>query len=324
MPAYSLLSPKHKYRPMGACVLCLLLLIVFAYRPGHAEVYTLNEDSDLVGELGCHVTSNEDTLLDVARTRNLGYVELLAANPGVDPWVPGPNVTLTLPTAHVLPGDRREGVVINLPEQRLYNFLPDGAHVQTFPVGIGRAQCETPTGDTKIEKKRVSPTWLPPADVRAERPDLPKAVLPGPDNPLGDYALNLDWQGYIIHGTNRPFGIGRRVSHGCIRLYPEDIRSLFAEVSEGTPVTIIDQPVKFGWKGKDLYLEIHPDQEQADHLEASGRFKATEIPNLELLITIAAGEEAPRLDWQVIRAAAQERRGVPVIVTRSVERADPG
>ncbi len=273
-------------------------------------------DGDLIGKLLAITTNEEDTLVGIARRHDLGFVELLAANPGIDPWLPGPDTTILLPAAHLLPDARRRGIVVNLAEQRLYYFPASPEPVVTFPVGSGKAGSETPLGATYIARKRERPWWVPPPSIRAERPELPAVVAPGPDNPLGAFALDLGWPGYVIHGTNKPIGIGRRVSHGCIRLYPEDISRLFGRVQVGTPVVVVDQDVKLGWFGDELYLEVHPTQLQADELEAGGRFNARPIPDLEARVRTAAGPQADRIDWAIVRAAAGERRGIPVRITR--------
>lgn len=273
--------------------------------------------ADLIGTQGTRVVTEADTLVEIARRHGLGFVELRAANPGIDPWLPPPGHRLVLPTAHVLPEAPREGVVVNLAEQRLYYFPPGGGAAESYPVGIGRQGWRTPLGRTKVVRKRANPTWYPPASIRAESPELPAAVPPGPHNPLGAFALNLGWDGYVIHGTNKPGGIGRRVSHGCIRLYPEDIERLFENVPVGTPVTFVDQPIKLGWWQGELYLEAHPTQPQADEIEVQGTFPAEGTPaELPWKVVRAAGDEADRLDWSVIDRVVAERRGVPVRVTR--------
>jgi L,D-transpeptidase ErfK/SrfK len=274
------------------------------------------DGEDLIGELRVYRTVAGETLPRVARTQDLGFVELVAANPGIDPWVPGPDRRLLLPTAHVLPKAAREGIVVNLAELRLYYFLPDAGPVVTFPIGTGRAGWETPRGRTAVVGKRERPSWSPPESLRAECRHLPATVPPGPANPLGDHALDLGWPQFTIHGTNKPLGIGRRVSHGCIRLYPEDIAWLFERVAVGTPVTIVDQPVKLGWSEGELYLEVHPTQAQADELEARGGFTAEAIPDLYPRVRHGAGREAQRLDWPLVRRVAGERKGIPVRVTR--------
>jgi L,D-transpeptidase ErfK/SrfK len=268
---------------------------------------------DLVGTARRHVVGHGETLLEVARRYDLGFVELRAANPGIDPWIPPEGLGLTLPTAHLLPAAARRGIVINLAEQRLYHF-PSPGRVVTHPLGIGSYGWESPLGETRVVRKRENPVWIPPASIRAARPELPAAIPPGPANPLGRYALDLGWAGYVIHGTNRPHGVGRRVSAGCFRLYPEDIESLFRGVALGTPVTVIDQAVKIGRSGGDLYLEVHPTQAQADEIEAHGRFTPEPVAGLRRGILEAAGADAPRLDWALIGRVARERRGLPVRV----------
>jgi L,D-transpeptidase ErfK/SrfK len=271
---------------------------------------------DLVGRFGHRVVRQGETLITIAQEEKVGYVELLAANPGVNPWIPRAGTHLLLPTAHLLPDTRREGVVINLGDLRLYYFPDGGGPAVSYPLGIGRDGWETPTGDTTIVRKRASPTWTPPSSIRAERPDLPACVAPGPGNPLGDFALNLGWNGYVIHGTNKPAGVGRRVSHGCIRLYPGDIAALFAAVEVGTPVTVVDQPVKLGWGGTELYLEVHPTQAQVDDIEAGRPITPTPLPDLRHQVHQAAGSEAGRIDWRAVRETTRQRRGIPVRITR--------
>ncbi len=311
------MKPRRKAWPRvfrGACLTFLLLAATAAPSQSQSETDDAR-DGEILGQLRLHRVQKNETLIDIALKEGLGFVELRAANPGVDPWIPKVGQTLVLPTAHLLPDAPRRGIVINLAEQRLYYF-PRRRPPVTFPVGIGRAGCETPTGETRIVRKRERPTWVPPASVRAERPDLPAAVPPGPWNPLGGHALDLGWESLVIHGTNQPLGIGRRVSHGCLRLYPADIAALFDAVEVGTPVRIIDQPVKFGWSGGELYLEVHPTQTQADELEAEGRVTPEPVFGLDAKLLRAAGETAVRLDWRTIEVIARERRGIPIRVTR--------
>jgi L,D-transpeptidase ErfK/SrfK len=259
----------------------------------------------------------EDTLLDVARRFNLGYVEMVSANPGVDPWVPGEGADVVLPTVHLLPDAPPEGIVINLSDMRLYYFdAPDKAP-RSYPIGIGRDGLKTPIGTTAVARKQENPSWRPTERMRAEKPHLPEVVLPGPDNPLGNRAMYLGWPQYLIHGTNKPWGIGRRVSSGCIRMYPEAVEELYELVAVGTKVTVVDQPIKVGWIEGELYMEAHTTQTQSDQIEIEGRFDAVLPSHVVDDVLAAAGAEAHRLDWSRIRRATIERRGYPIRITTS-------
>ena len=279
---------------------------------------------DMIGALRHVVASHEDTLLDLARANSLGYVEMIAANRGIDPWVPGESTPIVLPTAHILPDAERQGLVVNLAEHRLYYFGPPGTEPATFPLGVGREGWSTPLGTTEIVRKKERPTWFPPESIRAKNPNLPKVVPPGPHNPLGSHALYFGWPRYLIHGTNRPWGIGRRVSHGCIRLYPEDIAQLYELVPIGAPVQVINQAIKIGWHDGELHVEAHPEAGQADELESTGKIKSVDARSRNdalYRITTLAGAARDRLDWHHIRRAFDERSGIPVQVT--VDRTEP-
>jgi L,D-transpeptidase ErfK/SrfK len=267
---------------------------------------------DVVGQNSVYVTRYEDTILQVARDLGMGFVELLAANPGIDPWLPGEGREVLVPGAHVLPDAPRKGIVVNLAELRLYHFRKDGS-VETFPVGIGRDYWETPAFTSRITRLRKDPVWRPPASIRAEKPELPAVVPAGPDNPLGAYALSLAHGAYVIHGTNKPLGVGRRVSHGCIRMYPEDIEAMFPEMTSGLPVRIVNQEIKIGWSGDDLFLEAHPSQQQADLIEA-GEILEHFVNMPEMMIQLAEfpGAEEADLDWPLIEQTLRERNGVAV------------
>lgn len=273
-------------------------------------------DADLIGERGVHMVAPGETLIDIARRHDLGFVEARAANPGLDIWIPAPGTLVTLPTRHIVPDLPPGGIVVNLAEQRLYYDQGPGLPILTFPIGIGKQGWQTPLGTTKVVRKRKNPTWTPPASIRAERPDLPKKVPPGPNNPLGNYALDMGWEAIVIHGTNIPAGIGRRVSHGCIRLYPEDIERLFSLVPVGAPVTFIDQPIKLGWSNGALYLEAHPTQSQADEIEAEGHLTPEPAPDIAWRIVEATGENAVLIDWPAVEKAIAERQGIPVRISR--------
>ena len=274
-----------------------------------------SQDGDLLGDIGFYVTRSADTLPDIAVANDLGYVELIAANRNVDPWLPGEGTRIVLPHAHLLPDAPRRGIVINVAEQRLYYYPPRGA-VQSFPIGIATDNEAVKTGVTHISAKRIRPTWIPTASVRAEDPTLPAAVPPGPNNPLGDYALNTDWDAIVIHGTNRPYGVGRRVSHGCFRLYPADIDKLFHEVEIGTQVAVVDQPAKAGWSDGVLYLEMHPTIDQAEQLESGAEVSVVEAAGLERLILDGANAEPDEVDWGLVDKAAHERSGIPTRISK--------
>jgi len=304
------------YDPSGAqgrrFVIAVVLLTTLLAMPSSA----IGNPAQLIGKVGFYLTDASDTFVDLAQRFDVGYVELRAANPDVDPWLPGEGRLITLPTMHLLPDAPHRGIVINIGELRLYFFPSNSASVTSYPIGIGQEGKNTPEGTTRIVDKRVKPTWIPPPSIRLEKPELPAAIPPGPDNPLGDYALYTGWSGYLIHGTNKPAGVGRRVSHGCIRLYPADIVELFRRVAVGTPVTVVNQAVKVGWVGNDLYLEVHPSLAQANQIEESGRFTPAAIDGLDGLVRAAAGAKADRVDWDRVLEIAKERSGIPERITR--------
>ena len=258
---------------------------------------------DFVGLETVHLTTAEDTLMDIAVATGVGFAELLAANPDLDPWLPEPGRRVSVPTRHILPPGPRRGLVINLAELRLYWF-PDHGPPETFPVGIGTEESGNVRGTSRIVGKRVHPVWTPPASVRADTPDLPATVPPGPDNPLGDFALDTGWTAVAIHGTNKPYGVGRRVSHGCFRLYPRHIAALFPRVAIGTPVSVVDEPVKFGWADEVLWIEVH----------ATAGPDLSPLPGLPTVAAAAldaAGEGWMRLSWPRLLAAMRTANGLP-------------
>ena len=270
-------------------------------------------DRDYVGGMQTYVATYEDTMVQIARTKNVGFVELRSANPFLDPWIPGAGKKLIIPSMHILPNTVREGVVINLAEMRMYAFLKPGQEPETFPLGVGREGLLTPSGTTTIMRKKEGPVWRPTARMRKEHPELPVEVPPGPDNPMGTHAMYLGWPEYAIHGTDKPFSIGRRVSSGCIRMYPEDISRAYKMFPVGTKVTVVDQPIKVGWVDDALYLEAHPTTDQADKMELDGGLPGYVFTEDDMgLIVAAAGEYARDLNWALIRQVVRERRGYPV------------
>lgn len=288
----------------------LFAILIMQLCSAAAYAATYSTDNDLIGKVRYYTVEEDDNLYEIARRFDLGIVEILAANPGIDPWMPVPGTNLTLTTQHILP-PVREGIVLNLSELRLFYFMENGK-VMTFPVGIGREGWQTPLGETSIVQMRKNPTWVPPDSIREENPDLPDTVPPGPDNPLGEYALNLGIPGIRIHGTNRPYGIGKRSSHGCVRMYPEDIKLLFNAVNIGTKVTILDMPYRVGWKADALYLEVMPTQAQSDAIAAYRQPAPIRIPEVNAMIRDAAGNTP--INWDAVGEAISCRSGIPVII----------
>ncbi len=274
--------------------------------------------NDLVGELQLVTASRSSTLLDIARSHDVGQDEIQIANPRADRWLPGEGSAVLIPSRYILPNARRRGLLLNLPEMRIYHFPTMGkgstAVVDTYPASVGRMDWKTPLGETRIVRKQRNPSWTPPASIRKEAAaagtTLPDMIPPGPDNPLGDYALRLGLPGYLIHGTNKPYGVGMRVTHGCVRLLPEDIEELFGRVAVGTPVQILNQPVKTGWQDGILYIEVHPPLDEDD--APSGdllRFTLERVyAELEKRTVV--------LDGQALRSAVEEMHGVPVAVSK--------
>jgi len=294
---------------------CLSLLISILSFSGAAFAATY--DKPYVGEMKEISAKYEDTFVHLSRDYNLGYIEMRAANPYVDPWVPGANRKLILPTRHLLPDAPRKGVIINLPEMRLYYFPKNGDAPITHPIGVGREGLDTPTGVTKITRKKDGPTWRPTPRMRKEDPTLPVSVPPGPENPLGTHALYLGWPQFLIHGTNKPYGIGRRISSGCIRMYPEDITTVFGQVPVGTAVQVVDQPLKFAWIDNRLYLEANATLQQSIQMEERGEVTRSEMTQVEEdLVTKYAGEWADKIRWAAVRTAIRERNGYPVEIAR--------
>jgi L,D-transpeptidase ErfK/SrfK len=221
-----------------------------------------------------------------------------------------------LPTQFILPDAPREGIVVNYGELRLFHF-PKGGPVQTYAIGVGRDGFELKMGQTKIVRKKEKPTWYPTESTLRDKPWVGKVVPPGPDNPLGDYAMYLGWPTYLIHGTNLPYGVGRRVSRGCIRMYPEGVARLYPQVAPGTRVTAVDQRVKVGWHEGELYLEAQPDMAQLDELEATQTMTPqAPAPGDRQRVVDRAGPDAARVDWAVVEAELASRRGIPVQITR--------
>ena len=297
-----------------------LILLLFSLLPAtvSGKSYPLPpQEFSLVGNIRQAQALPEDTLLDIAKREDVGQDAILMANPGVDRWLPGGGTAVTIPSRHILPEKPYEGMVLNLPEMRLYYFPEkepnEPARVLTYPVSIGRMDWSTPLGLTRLISKERDPSWYPPESIREEHAadgdPLPRVVPPGPDNPLGRHALRLGIPGYLIHGTNKVFGVGMRVSHGCIRMLPEDIEELFTAVPAGTTVRIINQPVKLGWHGGDLFLEVHPPLEEDQMDEDSLSRAAMEAIDEELF------KRPFELDQRAVEEAVRLRNGMPLAIS---------
>lgn len=274
--------------------------------------------NDLVGDTTTGVVQSGDTFATIARRFDIGYCELQEANPGVDPDKPEPGSVLIIPTQYILPDVPKTGVVINLVEMRLYYFPPNQKEVYIFPVGIGREGWESPLGVWSIIERTPLPTWHAPESIREARAKegvyIPKEVPPGPENPLGDYAMRLSNVTYLIHGTNDPAGVGRRSSAGCIRMYPEDIKKLFEMTHKGTAVRIINYPYKAGWKDRKLYLETH--------LPLGGILAAIDEGHKSaenVLKTAISRHGAAYVSWAKANAIAKEQQAIPQQVGRIAE-----
>jgi L,D-transpeptidase ErfK/SrfK len=286
----------------------------------------LGVGQELIGETQVIFARYENTFSAIGREFNLGYEEMRSANPGVDQWLPGEGTPIYLPTQSILPDAPRSGIVVNVPAMRLYYFTTEKpaeaggqevVKVSSHPIGIGVQGWATPFGEAKVTGKARDPAWYVPASIRkehAERGDpLPSVVPPGPDNPLGRHAMTLSLPGYLIHGTNKPAGVGMRSSHGCIRLYPEDIEALFGRVARGTPVRLVNQPVLAGWRDGQLYLEVHPPLAEETHdlvAEADAALNRA-------LERAGAAAAAVTIDRAAIDKIAREQRGIPLPVLRA-------
>ncbi len=260
-----------------------------------------------------HVIANrEDTLIDIARANSIGYDEIVNANPGVDAWLPQSGSNVVLPHVHILPDAPYQGIVINTAEMRLYYFPKATDTVESFPISIGRSDWSTPHVNARITRKMADPAWYPPASIRREHAQkgdpLPSVVPPGPDNPLGRYALYLSIPGYLLHGTNNEYGIGMQVTHGCMRLYAPDIERLYERVPVGTPVRIINQPFKAGWRDGVLYVEVHP------WLEGTPPSQKNNAALSQLVRQQLKDYMDYPVDWLAVEQARIEATGMPVPV----------
>ncbi len=316
-------DPRRR-RTAAAAVLSLALGTATL---AHATVFPLpSGDNPVFGEDQTVVTVYEDTLYDLARKYSLGSEELIRVNPGVDPWIPGAGKTIIIPGRHILPPGPREGIVVNLPEHRLYYYPKprrDGSReVITYPVSIGKMDWRTPLGLTHVIQKIKDPVWYPPESVRKEHAaagdPLPMSVPAGPDNPLGSYALRLAAGNgsYLIHGTNNPIAVGLAVTHGCIRMYPDDVQALFPLIPVGTPVRLINEPLKVAWVDGELLLEAHPP------VDAEGQSFEPNLDEFSELLQKAVGDTTVAIHWDYAREVLQKADGVIATVGLEAELPD--
>lgn len=285
-----------------------------------AHRFRLSEGEDnVIGQLASVPVQEGDTLLDLARHFGLGYQHIVEANPRLDPWVPKAGSRAVLPLQFILPDAPRKGVVINLASMRLYYFA-NGKQpgLSTWPIGIGREGRPTPVGTMAIQNKKQHPTWYVPDSIRRTHQQqgdpLPAVVPPGPDNPLGDYAIYLDRPSYLIHGTNKPFSIGLRASNGCIRLYPEDVESAFREIPPKTPVRVVNQPYLIGWLNGGLYLEAHRPFDELNEAQVKR--------NLMAQLQRISQKQGRKLDWPKIEATLAQALGIPIPIFEQTESPD--
>jgi L,D-transpeptidase ErfK/SrfK len=290
--------------------------------PVATHKFEIAPDTHVIGAVQVTTSTKEDTLSDIARRFNVGYEEIVRANPKVDPWLPGEGTQVIVPTQFVIPNAPREGIVINVPQMRLFYFPPvkkgETPVVYTHPIGIGRVGWATPMGTTKIMRRQKDPTWRPTPSIRKEHKEngdpLPAVVGPGPDNPLGRYAFYLGWPTYLIHGTNKPAGVGLRSSHGCIRLYPEDIELLFSMVPVGTKVRVINEPFVFGFQDDKLYLQAF-DVMEDDTRDWKKAQKKLVSKSLAADIQKELKKRNEEVSWDLVASAGHDPRGIPVVIS---------
>lgn len=284
-------------------------LVVHSYRASK----NLAEASTVIGEPSGFTIAKGDTLHDAARYAGLGFNEIADAHPNVDEWTPVPGTRLELPTVWVLPRAARRGIVVNVPEMRLYYYPAEGAGaggVITYAIGIGRDDWRTPVGKFRVTERTENPTWVIPESIRkeriAEKGWSEKSIAGGdPTNPLGLYRLRLSLDLYSIHGTDQPYAVGRKTSHGCIRLYPEDIEQLYPLVPVGTPGAFVDEPVKIGARGGEIFVEAHP--------PIYGR-RVSYARTARALLREHGWEKL--VDPQALAAALERKSGVPTRISR--------
>ena len=290
-------------------------------KPTATHRFAIDATTEIVGYVQKTVVGADDTLPDIARRFDVGYEEMLLANPGVDPWLPVPGREVVVPTQFVLPMAPHEGVVVNVAAMRIFYYAPrkkgEPQVLYTHPIGIGRVGWKTPEGTARIVSRTKDPVWVVPKSVRDEHAEdgdmLPATVPAGPDNPLGQYMFRLSWPSYLIHGTNKPYGVGMRSSHGCMRLYPEDIAVFFDLIPIGTKVTVVNQPYLFGSSRGVLYMQSYAvmEDDSRDWNKNRKRLLANVLP-AKLRKTMSESDNG--IDWQRVGDLAHSPRALPVPV----------
>ena len=309
---FSLLYQSQQTISVKLAKLVFFLSLIFSYQHAMSEIYSINvKEQEIVGEARSVLIQPNETLESIARSFHVPYSRLLQANPTLKPnvalmpWHP-----ILIPNRYILPEGPREGIVINLPELVMYYFLSD-KEVMVAPLGIGREGWLSPVGEGKITMKIKEPNWTPtPAvreDAKRSNKSLPPIVPPGPDNPLGKYALLLSWKTFLIHGTNRPDGVGKRSSAGCFRMYPEDIAFLYEHVERDTPVRIINEPVKLAWHRHNLYMQAFPNLDDYPH----------EIDDLQVVEKIKDEHKHAKspISWRNVVQTIRDATGVMIPIS---------
>lgn len=297
---------------------CVLSILFITCNIANALVFELPANGDtLIGETQIATALHEDTLVDIARRNSLGFDEIVNANPEIDTWLPRAGTKVVLPHRSLLPATPLEGIVVNVAEMRLYYYpqakAADISTVETFPISIGRSDWSTPLVTTNVARKTKDPQWRPPKAIQEEHAlegdILPDVVVEGPDNPLGQYALYLGIPSYLIHGTNKEYGIGMQVTHGCMRMYPEDIEHLYNTVPVGTAVRIVNQPYKAGWFDGVLHIEVHPWLEGTPPEQAQDKMILVEV-----ILSMLADYPNYPVDWGLVEITRVEANGQPVAI----------
>ena len=329
LPAGRYIVFPHQFKYMLRQALLITVVALWG-TVVEAAAFSSFKAGEVVGSVQFVIAKYQDTLLRLAEEFDLGYEELVAANPELDSWLPGEGNRVLLPKKFIIPKNTTRGIYINLAEYRLYYFPGQKeSKVLTFPISIGRGDWATPVGMTRVVSKLVNPAWYPPESIRKEYAEegdsLPAVVPPGPDNPLGNYALQLNLPGYLIHGTNKPYGLGMKVTHGCIRLHPDNMSLLFGQIPVDTPVRIVWKPFKAGLKDGLIYFEAHPLRSEVEEIleikgdnpemqkRYSSELTSTIRDVLQLLHKqdIDGSRSNPEIDWLKLAEIVKRSDGIP-------------